>query len=321
MVIVCDSAGIVTFASDVARRICGEYMVGQPAESALAKISISGKPLRFSDIQQGSIRSDTTTICSSDSGQLSYFLLRRGIFGPEGDVQGYVITLTDVTALKEAEQLKDEFIGLVSHEIRTPLTVVMGAIGVALNEGVETDDVKVMLRDALEGAQSLNQIVSNLLELSRYQSDRLSLKKDLIDIRAVIQALAGSARTDSHRLVFDIAEGLPRVGGDKMRLELILKNLLSNAMKYSPPDTEVRLAVRKQPDHLVISVSDQGIGIPDEEQASLFTPFGKLQDTARPGLGLGLLVCRRLVEAHGGEIWVESTKGKGSTFSFTLPLQ
>jgi len=319
MVIVCDGAGIVTFASDVARRMSGEYVVGQPVDRALAKISISGKPLQFSDIQ-GGIKSNKTTICSSEDGENKYFLLRRGMFGPEEDVQGYVITLTDITALKQAEQLKDEFIGLVSHELRTPLTAVMGGIGVALNEGLESEDVKLMLRDALEGARSLNQIISNLLELSRYQSDRLSLEKDSIDVKAVVRTVAGSARSDSHRLVLEIAEGLPRVRADKMRLELILKNLLSNAMKYSPPDTEVRLGVRSQPGHVVISVSDQGIGIPDDEQASLFTPFGRL-DGARPGLGLGLLVCRRLVEAHGGQIWVESTRGKGSTFSFTLPLR
>lgn len=320
MVIVCNSAGTVTYASDAAFRICGDYVVGQPVDAALAKMSISGKPLRFSDIQHGDIKGDTTTICSSEGGQVTYFLLRRGMFGPEDGVQGYVITLTDVTALKQAEQLKDEFIGLVSHEIRTPLTVVMGAIGVALNEGVETEVVKLMLREAMQGARSLNQIVSNLLELSRYQSDRLSLKRDLIDIGAVTQALAGSPRTDSHRLVVEIADGLPPVHADKMRLELILKNLLSNAMKYSPPGTEVRLAARKHADNLVLSVSDQGIGMSDEEQSRLFMPFGRLGNATSPGIGLGLLVCRRLVEAHGGEIWVESTEGKGSTFSFTLPL-
>lgn len=230
----------------------------------------------------------------------------------------------DITDRKEAEQLKDDFISLVSHEIRTPLTVLIGALGTAMTEGISPEDSRSMLREAMEGAESLNHIVDNLLELSRYQSNRLILKKEPINIVAFIRSLTEKEQIHSsnHRLVVDIPEGLPPVPADKVRVELILVNLLSNAVKYSAEGTEIRLSVQWQPDTLVISVTDQGIGIPSEQRARLFQPFERLENVLKParGLGLGLLVCKRLVEAHSGKIWVESEPGKGSTFSFTLPL-
>ena len=110
--------------------------------------------------------------------------------------------------------------------------------------------------------------------------------------------------------------------GDRSRLERVLSNLLNNAVKYSPSDTEIKISLRKDGDYLLVGVKDQGKGLSTDEQAKLFQPFERLNQTSttKPGLGLGLLVCKRLVEAHGGKIWVESEPGKGSTFSFTLPL-
>jgi len=228
-----------------------------------------------------------------------------------------------IAALKQAEQLKDEFIGLVSHEIRTPLTVMIGALSVAMSDGIAPEDARSLLLDAKSGSESLNHIVDNLIELSRYQSHRLSLQKQLIDIAAVVRGFAEKERihTSQHHLVLDVPQDLPQIRADRFRVELVLVNLVSNAVKYSDEGTEIRLSVRQAPGSLVISVSDRGIGIPAERQASLFRPFQRLEDPSKPvkGLGLGLLVCKRLVEAHGGKIWVESQPGQGSTFSFTLP--
>lgn len=108
---------------------------------------------------------------------------------------------------------------------------------------------------------------------------------------------------------------------DKIRLERVIDNLLDNAVKYSPPNTRIDVATLDLGDYIQISVSDEGKGISQEDQARLFSPFERLSEgaTSKPGLGLGLLVCRRLVEAHGGKIWVESVPGNGSTFIFTLP--
>ncbi|MBI4331014.1 MAG: PAS domain-containing sensor histidine kinase [Chloroflexi bacterium] len=238
----------------------------------------------------------------------------------------YAVSITfDITERKKTERMKDEFIGMVSHEIRTPLTVLMGALGTAMTEGVPPEDARSLLHDAMDGAESLNHIVGNLLELSRYQSDRLSLQKGTFEMAAIVRGVVEkeSSHLSSHRLNLDIPHDLPPVSADRVRVELILNNLLINAGKYSDAGTEVRISARKGSDHLVISVSDQGKGISPDDQARLFQSFERLAETSttRPGLGLGLLVCKRLVEAHGGKIWVESEPGKGSTFSFTLPLQ
>lgn len=230
-----------------------------------------------------------------------------------------------IVALKTAEQLKDEFIGLVSHEIRTPLTILIGSIGTAMTEGISPEDARAMLHEAMDGAESLNHIVDNLLELSRYQSDQLALKIEPIDVAAAIRGLVEKEKihTSRHNLVLDVSDSLPTVHADKTRVELILINLLSNAVKYAPEGTEIRLSVSYNTSNVVISVEDHGIGIPAEQLGGLFQPFERLENASRPakGLGLGLLVCKRLVEAHSGLIWVESEPGKGSTFSFTLPVR
>lgn len=242
----------------------------------------------------------------------------------EGKLASVMSLVLDVTERKRAEAVKDDFIGLVSHEIRTPLTILMGAIGVARSEGISPEESRSLLQDAMDGAESLNQILDNLIELSRYQSDRLSLKKEPVDIDNIVKNLIAKKRisTSSHQLLVDFPEELPMVFADRLRAELILLNLLSNAIKYSTEGTNIRLSARTEDDHLTISVSDQGVGIPADKQTLIFQAFERLENTARPakGLGLGLVVCKRLVEAHGGKIWVESNPDKGSTFSFTLPL-
>ncbi|MBI4301763.1 MAG: hypothetical protein HY664_04070, partial [Chloroflexi bacterium] len=183
------------------------------------------------------------------------------------------------------------------------MTVLIAALATAMTEGITPEDARSMLNEAVLSAQSLNYIVNNLIELSRYQSDRLVLHMEPINIIESINSLIGKRRMDAgkHQLLLDIPEDLPAVHADRTRLELILSNLLNNAINYSVEGTEVRLSVQRQPENLLVSVSDQGIGIPADQQASLFQAFERLESAGRVtrGLGLGLLVCKRLVEAHG----------------------
>lgn len=214
---------------------------------------------------------------------------------------------------------------MVSHEIRNPLTIMIGALATAMTEGIAPEEARPLIEDALSGAQSLNHIVDNLVELSRYQSNRLALHKEPVDVGAIIKGLAEKERNhlNGHRLEIDVPHGLAPAPADKMRVELVLINLLTNAVKYSDKGTQIVVSVRRQPQNLAISVKDQGIGISAARQADLFQPFMRLEDGTKraKGLGLGLLVCKRLAEAHGGKISVESEEGKGSTFTFTLPLR
>jgi PAS domain S-box-containing protein len=142
----------------------------------------------------------------------------------------------------------------------------------------------------------------------------------------VAKPLLEKVRSQSsiHHFRVDLPKELPLVYADQLRLERIPYNLLENAVKYSPQGGKIRVSVRTKKEHLLISVSDQGIGISPSDQAKLFGPFQRLEDSRPEGVGgveLGLLVCRRLVEAHGGRIWVKSEPGRGSTFFFTMPLR
>ncbi len=228
----------------------------------------------------------------------------------------------DITERKKAEQMKDEFIGLVSHELRTPMTVINGSLRTAMSEGISPEDKDLLLQNAVEGADSLSAIMENLLELSRYQAGRLQLHTETVGIpviaRNIVERLKSHAESRTFRL--DFPDKLPPVQADPVRVERILHNLLENAIKYSPDGSKIKVSARRDKKMVVTSVTDEGIGISAEDQGKVFELFERLGRGARSqGLGLGLVVCKRLVEAQGGRIWVESTPDKGSTFYFTLP--
>jgi PAS domain S-box-containing protein len=248
-------------------------------------------------------------------------------FDSQGLLKGGFGTAQDITEHKKLDQLKDDFIGLVSHELRSPMTVITGAINTVLTEGayLSEEETRQLLKDAALESELLSHLLANLLELSRVQAARLVLHTEAIDIKKVVQDAIEEIKrqTSAHQFVVKLPRKLPSVYADPLRLERILYNLLENAVKYSPQGGEIQVSARPQKEHLVIAVSDQGIGISPADQAKLFAPFQRLEEF-RPsgvrGAGLGLLVCRRLVEAHGGQIWVKSKPGQGSTFFFTLPL-
>lgn len=241
--------------------------------------------------------------------------------------QDLVFYIRDIAERKKLDQLKDEFIGMVSHELRSPLTVIMGSVNTALTEWprLSREEIRQLLQDAAWETESLSHLLGNLLELSRAQADRLVLSREPVSLRSVFRNTVDKIRQQysTHRIAVDLPRGFPLVYADALRLERILHNLLENAIKYSPDRGDIQVFAREEPDHLVIGVKDQGIGISILDQAKLFGPFQRLEDhrlSGVKGAGLGLLVCRRLVEAHGGRIWVESEPGRGSIFCFTLPL-
>jgi PAS domain S-box-containing protein len=244
------------------------------------------------------------------------------IYTGAGEMSGTVHIMRDITERKRVEQMKDEFIGLVSHELRTPMTVINGSLRTAMSEGISPEDKDLLLQNAVEGADSLSAIMENLLELSRYQAGRLQLHTETVDIpviaRNIVERLKSHAESRTFRL--DFPDKLPPVQADPVRVERILYNLLENAIKYSPDGSKIKVSARRDKKMVVTSVTDKGIGISTEDQGKVFELFERLGRGARSqGLGLGLVVCKRLVEAQGGRIWVESAPGKGSTFYFTLP--
>jgi len=273
------------------------------------------------------IRNEELEMRRADGSNVWINLSVRPIRDREGRVIASRSEIVDITEHKKLDQLKDDFISLVSHELRSPMTVITGAINTALTEAerLTPEETRQLLKDAALESEMLSNILGNLLELSRIQANRLSLHAEAISVKKVIQDAVDEVKRQSseHQFVLDLTRELPPVHADELRLERILYNLLENAVKYSPPGSKIRVSVRPEKEQLVIGVSDQGTGISLSDQAKLFGPFQRIEES-RPdgvrGVGLGLLVCRRLVEAHGGQMWVESELGRGSTFFFTIPL-
>jgi PAS domain S-box-containing protein len=228
----------------------------------------------------------------------------------------------DITERKRVEQMKDEFIGLVSHELRTPMTVITGSLKTAMSEGISIQDKQTLLENAIEGAGALSAILENLLELSRYQTGRLQIHREAVDLSSIANNIIEKLKphSEGHSFRREFASKLPFVEADPMRVERIIYNLLENAVKYSPENSEIKIFAQKKGEQIITGIADKGIGISKEDQDRIFEPFERLGKAARQGLGLGLVVCKRLVEAQGGQIWVESEPGKGSTFYFSLPV-
>jgi two-component system CheB/CheR fusion protein len=227
----------------------------------------------------------------------------------------------DITDRKKIEQLKDEFIGMVSHELRTPLTVITGAIQTALDKRISREDLRELLTEALSSSEALAAILDNLLELSRHQAGRLTLDKKLTNLSEIVRNTVDKIHRQNpeRKAIVDISNKIPPLLVDPVRLERIIYNLVENAFKYSAEGTEVRVFTRQEKGDLVVGVSDHGGGLSTQEQKKLFGPFERLGISNKKGIGLGLMVCKCLVEAHGGRIWVESKRGEGSTFLFTIP--
>jgi PAS domain S-box-containing protein len=235
------------------------------------------------------------------------------------------VAVRDITERKRIERLKDEFIGMVSHELKTPLTVLIGGLSVARSEGITQQEREDLIASAAAGADDLAEIVENLLELSRYQSDRLYMKREKRDIREICNSIVGKLKSKStiHTIRIEIEEGTPLLYIDSLRIERVLYNLVDNAIKYSPRGGEVLIFAVKEEGQVLVGVRDHGIGISPENLPRLFQSFERInayEQHSILGLGLGLRVCKLLVEAHSGKISVQSEEGKGSTFTFTIPL-
>ena len=231
----------------------------------------------------------------------------------------------ELHVLKQIDRLKDEFIGLVSHELRTPLTVILGALSTVITEGdrLTVKETKQLVGDAYSEAELLSNILANLLELARAQANRLQINEEPVNIREIIETTVNKMKQQiaSHPVSVDCDDSIT-VNADRVRLQRILHNLLDNAVKYSAPRTKIEIFARRNKGEYLVGVRDKGIGIPADKQGMLFEPFQRLEphNNNATGTGLGLVVCRRLVEAHGGRMWVESQPGSGSTFQFTLPI-
>jgi PAS domain S-box-containing protein len=240
-------------------------------------------------------------------------------------IVGVIFTFADITALIELQQLQQDAGFVVAHDLRQPLTAILGNAQVTERslDKERIDSAKLSTKAIITSAQRMNIMLQDLVDSSRVDINRLELDCHPIDLGNYLDELLKRNATslDVDRIKVSIQRNMPQVSADANRLERIFLNLLTNALKYSDPNTPVNVRVKKDGEYALIGVQDYGRGIATEDLHHLFERFYRTKGPhKKESVGLGLYITRMLVQAHQGRIWVKSQEGKGSTFSFTLPL-
>jgi len=240
---------------------------------------------------------------------------------------GYAVVMQDITHLKELDRIKSEFVSVVSHDIRSPLTTIRGYMELLGRVGPLTPRQAEFLARVEQSMTTITDLIGDLLDTGRIEAG-LDQEEALVQLEDVvergIEAIRLSAEAKQHTLSCDIAPGLPPLMGNARRLEQLVTNLLSNAIKYTPQGGKIQVMLKAEGLYLMLRVTDNGIGVPPEEQPHIFDKFYRVQSAATAdigGTGLGLSIVKSVVERHGGRVWVESAPGQGSTFIVLLPMQ
>jgi signal transduction histidine kinase len=236
-----------------------------------------------------------------------------------------VTQLSHLEAERQLERLQDDFVATVSHELRTPLGFIKGYATSLLREDTEWDDDtrREFLTIIDEETDRLKELIDNILDSSRLQSGTLRMEFQPLRIDTMLQDLSMRARSfdENFKIEVELKDFPLKVNADQTRLVQVFDNLLTNAVKYAPNST-VNVTLSEQDDHAHIEFSDHGPGIPDEDLPNIFTRFYRVpnQNKAIRGTGLGLFICRRIINAHDGEITAESKLDEGTTFHIYLPI-
>jgi len=260
--------------------------------------------------------------------------LRRGeITLPDGRVflahlspiegVGHVIVLRDITHLKELDHIKSEFVATVSHDLRSPLTTILGYVDLIERGGPLTSQQREFLRRVQQSTQSITTLVTDLVHLGRIEAG-FDTQQDLVDLSALagyaVESVRSRCESRAIELIADLPAELPPVAGNPIRLRQMINNLVDNAIKYTRENGRIEVTTRGEQGQLILQVSDTGVGIPLTEQPYIFNKFFRASNVEDgSGSGLGLSIVKSIVEVHNGRIWVDSTPGKGSTFTVVLP--
>lgn len=273
------------------------------------------------------VRAEELVIGLPTGDQVTTLINTTPIRSDDGQIVSVVATLQDITPLEELERLRTDFLGMVSHELRTPLTSIKGSAATVLGTSSPLDpaETRQFFHIIEEQADHMRDLINNLLDLTRIEAGTLSVVAEPTDVPTVIDQAKNAFLSGGYRnsIEVELMPSLPRVSADSQRLVQVLHNLFSNASKYSREWSPIRVRARLEDAHVVISVTDEGKGIASEHLPHLFSKFSRIdtQGDHRVGShGLGLAICRGIVEAHGGRIWAESDgEGTGTRFIFTIP--
>lgn len=257
---------------------------------------------------------------------IQYFMVQGAPFISEEGIEGSVLVFYDITSLRHLEKVRKDFVANVSHELKTPLTAIKGYAETLLSGALEDkENAPKFLKIIDQHADRLNRIVSDLLDLSKIESESYKLLFEKVNLPSLIDELKITFQKplETKKIALNIQTGkIENLLADPIALRQILSNLLDNAIKYSQGGGQVEVKVLPQDCKILFSVKDTGLGIPSEHLPRIFERFYRADPSrsrAQGGTGLGLSIVKHLVQLHGGEIWVESTLGEGSTFFFTIP--
>ncbi|MEO9256558.1 MAG: ATP-binding protein, partial [Tepidiformaceae bacterium] len=330
-----DATGAITASNAEARRIWGQ----EPVEGGVDEYveyglwSIDGQPLGPTEIAysrsllNGEVIHGEQMLVGNKAEGTRIPLLQNSapLRDGNGEISGAVVAFTDISRLKALERQKDEFLGLVSHELRTPLTTILGNASILMRHGTRLtpDQVASAHRDIQSDAQRLQQIVENMLALSRVESQRDPELEPVLLGRLIGTAIEDHRRRfPSRELRFEAEPSAAVVEALPSYVLQVIGNLLSNAEKYSPANQPIDVTISLEDGMAVTRVLDRGKGLTDAEAGLIFDSFYRSGEPAQrpPGLGLGLAVCKRLMEAQNGDIWCSRRPGGGSEFAFNLPV-
>ena len=328
-VIVTDGAGCVTKLNNAAEEIFGsetentgkhvgdiardERIAGAVAEALESQRPVAGEGM-------------SSVLPLAVDGSERAFRLRTTPMRDNGHrLLGAVTILEDITHLREIDRLKSEFIATASHELRTPLTSVQMGVHLLLEGalGELTDQQKEVLQACRQDCERLDKLMRDLLDLSKIEAGESQPQLANVSARdllsTAIKELRPQVEAKGLKLTVDAPVELPWISVDRLQIERVLSNLVINALRHTK-DGEINISAEQRDNHLAVSVHDTGSGIPSEYLPHIFDKFVQVPDAPTGGAGLGLTISKSIVEAHGGQISVQSQVGSGTTFTFTLPL-
>jgi two-component system NtrC family sensor kinase len=238
---------------------------------------------------------------------------------------GLALTLSDITYLKRLDQIKSEFVNTVSHDLRSPLTAILGYVDLIRRVGPVTEKQELCIGRVQNGVRNITSLVDDLLNLGRFEAG-FDSRQENINLNQIIrnacEEFSQQVNEKKLTLKLDLAEGIPCVMANPVQSRQMVKNLLENAVKYTPEGGLITVALYVEQDQLILKVTDTGIGIPTQDMAFIFDKFYRANNVEGriSGTGLGLAIVKTIVENHHGRIWVESVMDVGTTFNIVLPV-
>ena len=327
---------LVSLNREARRIVQGLCLPGQSTEQLLEtiacrradgrEISLDRLPLAQALDSAETVRAEEIVLSVPDGRSVTTLINATPIHGPDGALASVVVTMQDLAPLRELERMRAEFLGMVSHELRAPLTSIKGSAATVLRASriFGPAEVAQFFRIIDQQADRMDSLIGDLLDAGRIDAGTLSVAPEPSEVAALVDQARGTFVSGGgrHTVRIDLPPGLPRVMADRQRLVQVFNNLLANAARHSPESAPIRVAAEREGSNVAVSVSDEGRGIAPDQLGQLFRKYTAAGDgEGISGGGLGLAICKGLVEAHGGRIRAESGGvGLGARFTFTIPV-